>query len=193
MEYRHIVGLVSVILQIGCLLPYYLKIFKREIHPHIFTWFLWGLMSGITLTVQLYEHAGAGAWLSAVNTIECLSISVLSFWFGKRHIAKSDWVCLIAALMSIPAWLLTDNPFWSVLIVCGINLLGSLPTFRKSWVHPKDDYALTFFLGAVASFLSVVALQQFTFTSALYPLFIGTSNLILVVLITWRGQSLRSA
>jgi hypothetical protein len=188
MDYRHIVGLLSVILQISCLLPYFIKIFQRVIHPHIFTWFLWSLLSGITLAVQLYEHAGAGAWLSAVNTIECLSVAVLAFWFGKRHIAKTDWFCLTGALMAIPVWLLTNNPFWSVLIVCGINLLGCLPTFRKSWHHPKDDYAMTFFLGGVSSLLSVIALEHFTLTTALYPLWIMISNFTLVLLILARSK-----
>jgi len=186
MDYHHIFGAFSITLQFLCLVPYFAGIFKKMVKPHGFTWLLWGTLSGITLAVQLNEGAGAGAWLSASNLILDLAIAVLAFHFGTFTIARSDWAVLITALLAIPLWLLTDNPLWSVLIVCGINLLGCYPTFRKSWSKPQDEFSMTFLLGGVSALLSIVALDNLHVTNFLYPLVIGISNLSLVTMIWYR-------
>ena len=188
MDIHEIFGAASVLLQFTCLVPYFIGIFQKRIKPHGFTWMLWALLSGITFAVQLHQHAGAGAWLSAINMTVDACIAILAFRYGTFTIARSDWMVLVLALMAIPLWLLTANPLWSVLIVCGINILASWPTFRKSWYRPQDEFTLTFFLGGIAAFLSIAALHYMAITTWLYPTVIGVSNMALVTLILYRRR-----
>ena len=186
MDYRSVLGIVSVILQICCILPYFVGIFKGRIKPHGFTWFLWGTLCGISLCVQLYEKAGAGAWLSMINTVAPLSVAALAFRYGTFTATRSDWVVLVIALLALPLWVFTQNPLWSVLIVCGINILATIPTLRKTWLKPHEEYPFTFFVGGIAAFLSIAAMDHLRVTVFLYPLVIAVSNMILVALILYR-------
>lgn len=192
MAYREILGTVSVLLQFSCLVPYFIGIFRKRIKPHGFTWLLWSLLSGITLFIQIDQQAGAGAWLTAINMLLDGLIALLAFWYGTFTVTRSDRATFLVALLAIPLWLATDTPLWSVLIVCGINVLASWPTFRKSWHKPREEFLWTFLLGGVSAFLSIAALPGLRATVMLYPLVIGVSNLALVGMIIWRRRSVKN-
>lgn len=188
MDYRHVIGAIAIIIQLVCIIPYFIGLFNKKIKPHGFTWLLWGSLSAITFVIQLYESAGAGAWLTGVNAAIPLMVACLAFRYGTFTITRSDWAVSAVALMAIPLWVLTENGLWSVIIVSCINILASWPTFRKTWSKPFDEFPLTFFLGGFSVLLSIAALENRNVTTFLYPLIVGLSNLSLVGIILYRRK-----
>lgn len=192
MSRYEIFGTAAIVLQFVCLIPYFIGIFKGRVKPHGFSWMLWGLLSGISFAIQLYEEAGAGAWLLGTNIVLSFSVALLAFRFGTFRITRADWVAFAIALTAIPLWILTQNPVWSLLIACGINVMAGLPTYMKAWRLPRDEYVPTFFLGGCAAFLSIAALDNLQLTTWLYPFVIGCSNMLLVSIILWRRKSVNN-
>lgn len=183
---KEILSLIGVALSIYGLIPYYRGIFARTAKPHVFTWLIFALVTGIATAVQLSEDAGAGTWILATNAFLCLTITILALKFGEKDIRRSDWVALFAALAAIPVWIAMDDPLWAVLIIIIIELSAYLPTIRKSWNKPYEEVMQTWFIGVITFLISVIALDQINFTTAAYPLFIAFLNLSLVMILAGR-------
>jgi hypothetical protein len=104
-------------------------------------------------------------------------------------IFRGDCIFFALGIFTIPLWLITKTPIWSVTIAALINGLAFLPTLRKSWHRPYDEAAQTFFIGGVASTLGIIAQQHRTFSTVLYPGWTGLSDFIFVVVLILRRKA----
>ncbi len=169
MSVKEWLSLLGMFLAIYCLVPYYKGIFARTNKPHIYSWTIFAIVTGIATAVQFTEDAGPGKWVMALNTLMCLTIVLLSLRYGEKDIRRSDKVALTLALLAIPVWLLTNNPLWAVLMAMGIEVFACYPTLRKSWSKPYEEVAQTWFLSSCMFAVSVMALEQVSFVTAAYP------------------------
>ncbi|PZP56039.1 MAG: hypothetical protein DI586_04910, partial [Micavibrio aeruginosavorus] len=55
-----------------------------------------------------------------------------------KYITRSDWLFLSASVFTIPVWLLTRNPQIALLWLLVIELLATVPTFRKAYALPNE-------------------------------------------------------
>ena len=83
------------------------------------------------------------------------------------NVARVDWYFFIAALVSIPLWLITNTPHYSVLLVTLIDVLAFVPTFRKSWRRPNKSSVFTFALGSLKFLLGIATLPEQSIISSL--------------------------
>ena len=120
-------------------IPYLLQTIKGTNKPHIFTWIIWTLLTFIAAAVQYVGNAGPGAWVTGVTGLICVVITIFTFKNGEKHITRSDWVMFIAGLITIPLWLLTNSPLWSIILITTIDCSAFYPTFRKSWHKPHEE------------------------------------------------------
>lgn len=192
MSIKEIISIIAMILAVYCLFPYYVAILKRKAKPHIFTWVIFGLITGIAAAIQFAEGGGPGAWVVALNGCLCMTVVLLSLKYGEKRITRGDWVAFIIALGAIPIWLLSNNPTLAVLILLGIEIFAYYPTVRKSWMKPHEEVVQTWLLSSLTFFLSVVALEEFMFTTAAYPAFVSMVNFMMVVMLLTRRR-LRAA
>jgi len=188
MPVKELLSLLGMFLAIYCLIPYYKGIFARTNKPHIYTWAIFTIIAGIAAAVQFAEDAGPGKWVMALNTFMCLTIVLLSLRYGEKDIRRSDGVSLALALTIIPVWLLTNNPLWAVLMAMGIELFACYPTLRKSWSKPHEEVAQTWFLSSFMFIVSVMALEQISFVTAAYPLFVAMINFLVFFILLWRRR-----
>ena len=181
-------GIVAAVFGICAYIPYIRAVIKGRTRPHVFSWFLWCLMSAIVFFAQVSAGAGAGAWVTASIAVLCAVIFALALRQGETSITLSDRISLIAALAAIPLWLLTKDPLWSVILLCVIYVLAFYPTIRKSWLRPHQETILSFALGTVRSVLNLLALQTVNLTTSLYPLVNLLTCVLFVVLVLWRRK-----
>lgn len=192
MIYQQILGAFAAGLHLYSFLPYFSGIFKRTVKPHAFTWLIWSLLSGITFAAQIVEHAGAGAWLTGVNSLACLITAMLAFKFGTKSITRSDWFALSCGLMAIPVWKMTHDPLWSVIIVCVIDAIAFWPTARKSWHAPFDEALQAYWISGLAALISIAAMEEMTLVSILYPVCISVLNFSFVVMDVMRRRFVKN-
>lgn len=189
---KELIGWISVGVTILSVVPYYYFVCKHTIKPHAFSWFIWGVLTAIGFTAQMTEGAGAGAWATGVVSIACLGIAALALKYGERNITRSDWVCFIAAIAAIPLWVITDDPLGSVILISVIDVLGYIPTIRKSYHKPYEELMFTHVTGTLKYVFALLAMENWTLTTWLYPAAICSANVVLVALLLWRRQGFKN-
>ena len=169
---------------------YFRDIFRGITKPHIFTWIVWTLLTGLTSLIQFSEGGGAGAWVAGVESLSCLGVAVLAYSRGEKDITLTDWICFGGALLAIGVWLLADQPLTAVLLVISADALGFAPTFRKSYNKPHEETVSMYTLSASHWIFSIIALQALTLTTVLYPAVISLLDITLVATLLLRRKQL---
>lgn len=191
-EIQRLFGILAVALYLYSFYPYFMGMFRRKVRPHLFTWLVWAIVSTIAYGVQYMEGAGAGAWLTGVNALICFVVAVCAFCLGRQQgkfdITRVDWLFLGMALAAIPVWLLMDQPLMVVIWVSLIDGLAFGPTFRKTWVKPREESVATFLWSGISAFLSILAMESSTVITVTYPTFMLISNMMLVSVILGRRR-----
>ena len=108
---------------------------------------------------------------------------------GKKDIAKSDTVFFILSFIALFLWLILSKPVLSVILVSSIDMLGFVPTIRKSWNKPYSETLFSYELNFFRHGLSVLALQQYSIVTWLYPVtWVVANGLFSIMLIIRRKQ-----
>lgn len=186
-----IAALIASIISIVSLIPYIKDIISKQTKPHIFTWFVWTLMTGIFFFAQLSDGAGIGALTSGITTILCIIILVLSFKQGDKMIVKSDWLSFVLSLIALLAWALTKSPFYSVIFITISDIIAYIPTVRKSFKEPYSETLSTHLLSGVKHFINVFSLQNITFISSFYTICLIFINFIFVTFLIIRRKAVK--
>lgn len=189
---KDIIGGIAVALGLGSNLLYIWQVLRREVKPHIFSWFLWGVLGFISFAAQHVEKAGPGSWALGVSATCCFLITAASFFHGEKNITRGDWACLLFGLTAIPVWMATKNPLWAVVIAAIIDAVAFYPTMRKSWQDPHAEGITAFFIYGLQMMLALAALETFNLTTALYPAVIVVLNMSLVATLLYRRQQVRA-
>ena len=175
-EPHFIFGALSVAMMVCSRAGYFTAIFRGKTRPHVFSWLIWGTISGIGFAAQAAEGAGPGSWARGFGSATCFLLALLSCFKGEKEITRADWITLSVALSAIPLWVLTKTPFWSVLIVCFIDTIGYLPTVRKSRLKPREELAVSYLFSCLGAAFSLLAIKVYTPSTWLYPLVLTFSN-----------------
>ncbi len=107
-------------------------------------------------------------------------------------ITKTDWVFFAIGVWSIPLWYFTSDPLWAVVVLTFIDLVGFIPTFKKSYSRPFDEQIGFFIIMTVRNFISIAALQNYSMTTVLFPAAVGVAALVFVLMVIIQRRRLRS-
>ena len=131
----HILGISAVAVGLVSYVPYLWGMYQGKVRPHAFTWFLWGLLTAVAFAAQLSDGAGPGSWITGVTAVVSLGVAAAALHQSRfSNVAHVDWYFFIAALLSIPLWLITDTPLYSVLLVTLIDVW----LFSQHFANPGE-------------------------------------------------------
>ncbi len=187
--YKEAVSVLAILLTFIAFIPYIRSIHRGETKPHAFTWIIWASVTFIVFLAQLADKGGAGAWPIGISGLITLYVAFLAY--QKKSdivITKKDWVFLIAAMSALPFWFFTDNPLWAVVILTAVDLTGFAPTFRKTWHHPYEEQLIFYFLMASRNTLSIIALENYSLTTLLFPAATALACILLILTALKRRQ-----
>lgn len=173
---------------------YIFSIYKGKTRPHPFSWFIWGLLTGIAFFAQLSDGGGIGTMITALSTI--ISFFIAGIGYIKREyitISRSDQWAFALSLLAIPLWYFTDTALWSIILITLIDTVGFYPTYRKSWHHPEQESSLSFALGGAKHFFTIMALENISVITVLFPFSLVLTNFGLIILIFLRKKLLTKA
>jgi len=194
MTFHEILGAAAIITGLYGYVPYVRGMMKVEVHPHMFSWFIWGLITWIAFAAQVSDGAGAGSWIMCVTGVFCLGIAAVAFKSGERDITRSDWGFFGLSLAAIPLWVMTNNPLWSVILISLIDVLAMMPTVRKSWSRPWSESIEAYAVAGLKFMLSIFALENISLVTALYPaVVVGVNALFCAMLVVRRRGIARPA
>ena len=186
---KAVLGVVAILLGLLSYIPYIISIHKGQTKPHAFSWLVWGLLMMIGFSAQIYDGGGAGAWVTGFSGLVSLYVAWKAWCIRtKNTITRSDWCMLIATLLAIPLWLLTQNPLWSVLLISVIDVAGFYPTFRKAYNLPNEEYTPSYNIGTAKHLISIAALQNYSVITAFYPAVLAAANIVFVLFVYIRRR-----
>ena len=190
--HKEILSAIAIALTFIAFLPYIRSIFQGQIKPHVFSWVIWGTTTFVVFLAQLKDNGGVGAWPIGVSGIITLFVAFLAFM--KRSditITGLDCLFFISALSSLPFWYFTSDPLWAVVILTTVDLFGFGPTIRKAYAKPHSESITFFALFMIRNIIVVLALENYSITTVLFPVVIATACLLLIVMIFFRRRVLK--
>lgn len=190
---KSLLGFASIGVQFVGYAPYFRDLYRGTTKPHVFSWFIWGLLQAIAFTAQIMSGGGAGAWQVGTGAVLCFIVAGIALFAGEKNITKTDWACFIGALLGVLAWISTSNPVWAVLIVSAVDTLGFIPTFRKAYMKPHEETAFVFAMATVACVLSLFALESYSVTTWFYLATLVVTNGSFVVYLVIRRAQLKGS
>jgi hypothetical protein len=190
------IDLKIVLVIVGVFLTFFVYVFYiRDIlagrtKPHVFSWLVWSITTGIIYALQVSAGAGSGSYITLALLAIVLLVFCLSLKNGKKVIKKIDVVFLCLALLSVPLWLVVHQPVLSIILLCAIDLFGFMPTIRKSW---NDPYSETLSLYVITVFrygLGFFALAEYNIVTWLFPITWVFGNAVFATILIIRRKRL---
>lgn len=188
MEYRAVISAVVIAMTFAGYIPYVWDIFRGKTKPHAFTWFTVSLTALVAYALQVLGGAGVGAWPMLVVFLICVVVFVLSLWRGTRNITKLDTLFLCLSLIALYLWLVIEQPIWSILLITASEILGYIPTIRKSWAEPYSETLSLYQISTFRHGLVILALQKINILTAPYPAAWALTNLAIAVILMARRK-----
>lgn len=185
-DIKNVVGIVATILVFLGYIPYFRDIVKRKTKPHLYSWFIGGFVAIIIFALQVSGGAGIGSLVTLAAGIMCLLVIVLGVIYKSNiEIVWIDTVFLILAFVALGLWLVAKQPVISAVLSTVIEVLGFMPTVRKSWNKPFTETLQSYYLNTFRFSFALLALQTYTIVTMIYPitwaLFNGFFSLMLVI------------
>jgi len=182
------ISVIAVLLTFVGYFPYIRDTLKEKTTPHIYTWFIWALVTAIAFGLQVQAGAGVGSWVTLAVVIACFSVFILGMRNGKKDITKLDTLFLILSFIALFLWLIAKQPVLSVILVSITDMLGFAPTIRKSWNKPNSETLFLYSLNTFRHGLSILALQQYSIVTWLYPVTWTLANGLFSVMLIVRRK-----
>lgn len=171
--------------------PYIRGVLRGGIRPHMFSWVVWGTATLLVFIAQVQAGAGVGAWSAGVSAALTLGIAVLA-WRQRSDlvVTRLDWAFFLVAMSSLPLWYFTADPTAAIVLLTAVILLGYGPTLRKIHHHPNSESILFFAAFVLRNVLVVLAMEQWTLATLLFPCAVSVAGLIVITAIVTRRRTL---
>jgi hypothetical protein len=190
MHHAALLGKLAGFVSLLALIPYIRSILKGKTKPNRASWFIWAVVSTVLLASYHYSGATTTIWLAATFALIPIIISIFSIKYGVGGYEKLDIVCLVGAVTGLILWKLTSNPQTALYLNIAMDVLGFLPTIKKSYLQPETENTTAWLIALVANIVNVLALTTWQFKIAFYPIYLLFMNFIVALLVTGRLQRL---
>lgn len=188
---KNIIGIVAIVLTFIGYAPYFRDLLKGKTKPHIFSWFIWTIVTSIIYALQVSAGAGFGSLVTLAVAIISLLIFILGFKNGNKNIKKIDIVFLVLALLAIPLWLVIKQPVLSIILLSTIDMLGFAPTVRKSWDNPYSETLSLYTITTFRHGLSIIALAHYNIVTLLFPATWVIANALFSIMLIVRRRKIK--
>ena len=190
LSYQDICGAVALIMSFIGTSIYIRSILKGQTKPHLYTWIIFTLLTGIAFFAQISDNAGPAAWVMGGNAALCFLIVILCLKYGHKNKTTFDKVALSFSMMSILPWLITKDPLLSVIMISLIDSAAMLPTLRKSWNFPEQENLSNYLIQNLKNIITLFALTHVSLTNSLYIISIILVNTSLIGVCVFRRRVL---
>jgi hypothetical protein len=125
-----------------------------------------------------------GIWSTGVSGVITIGIAILAVRRqGDIHISRLDWVFLAMALAAIPIWVWNSDPMWAVVILTLVDVLGFLPTIRKSYHAPHQENVTMYWVLLFRNLIAIGALETYSITTVIFPAAMSAAIGVLILII----------
>lgn len=165
--------------------PYINDILKKRVKPHILSWLGWGFITAIGALAMMAEGSTWAVALIFANTVMCLIIafSAMANKTGVWSTGRQDYVFFGAGLLGIVLWQTLDMPILALIFAILADLAFGIPTIIKTFKDPTTETPFPWAMSIVAEIFGLLALSNFYFYEAAYPVYLFIFDIIVFLLI----------
>jgi hypothetical protein len=185
MELKAIFGILSSALVLIGGVPYLRDIYKRNAHPHVLSWTGWAFITGLGGFAML---AGGSHWAVAIlfaNTILCMTIAGYSIIKGVGVWSTTiyDYIFFGIGIIGLILWQVLDLPILALVCAIFADFCFGFPTIVKTYKDPLSETSFVWLTAALSGFCSLLAVQNFSFIEAGYPIYLCIYDTIVLLLV----------
>jgi hypothetical protein len=192
MDLSRVLGQVAGLISLLGFIPYIVEILRGTTRPNRATWWIWTVVGAMLCASYYASGARHSIWVPLSYTVGPFITALLSLKYGEGGFDRFDRTCLAVALLSLVAWWLIRAPLLALAMNIGVDLMGALPTLRKSYHAPEEESFLSWGIFFVANALNVCAIGMWSPATAVYPIYLVALSGFLVALLS-RQRLLRVA
>jgi hypothetical protein len=185
-DIKLILGIIASILALAYAVPYIIDIIKGKTQPHLYSWFVWTLLQVVGSFAHFSHGGGYGSWSLAVGAFCCFVIFLLSFKYGTKNITRFDFICLTLSILTIFLYFGIQNAILAVIAIVIVDCIAFLPTMRKGYEEPYTETVSAFQILALSNFISLFALQTYSFITVFYTLVLLFTNTFMILILLYR-------
>ncbi|MCL2280375.1 hypothetical protein FWC31_00590 [Candidatus Saccharibacteria bacterium] len=190
-DFRDIFGVLTIVLSALGYIPVIAQTIKGKLKPHPVTWTVSTLTGGAKALILLFNKAGPGAWSPLFSTVCCLVLSIVAFFKYQKtlRITRRDILFLFLAISAVVLWLISrDLAIISVILLVASNIFGFVPTFTKTWKHPRSESLYGWTMSILGAVLGIMATVHLDFVN-LFPKSVYTVlNCMMIFIIIFRRR-----
>jgi len=186
-------GLLAGIIGFLAFVPYILDTLNHRTKPNKATWIIWAVLGMIIAASYWSAGARDTAWTPIAYAIGIVAVAALSLRFGERGWTALDRACLAGAGFGLALWWITNEPVFALYLTTAVDAIGAIPTISKAYSKPETESRAAWALFLVANSLNLLAINEWTMTIALYPIYVFILSLAMVMLILFFGRRPNSA
>lgn len=180
---KDFLAIIGASIMLFATVPYIIDIVKRKTKPNIVTWLTWTLLISIGAAALFASHQPNSALLLVGDAIATFAVVLFGLKYGIAKLDVFDVLCQIGAMVGLVLWLIFNSPMIAIVSTIAIDLIGTVPTFRHSWRKPDEETLITFALGVIATFLTLLSISHYSVTAWIYPAYLLLSNALIAILI----------
>lgn len=199
-SYSLLIGIIAGILSAIAWLIYNIGILKKETRPNRATWSILTFL-GILILFSYYDGgARETIWVTLAYVFGPMITAILAiFYYGEGGWTSFDKKCLLAVSVCFVVWLISRFYFPQITLVVllaslTIDLIGLMPTIKKSWNEPKFENPPAWFFESASSLLNLLAVTTWALTLEsvsiwIYPVYLSLINIVITTILFTRRQS----
>lgn len=177
---KELLGGVTIFLSLVGYIPYIRDVIKGKTKPHAFSWVVWTLITFIVGFAQLAAGSGWGAVHNLVTGFVGAIILVYALKNKDKDIKRVDVVLFVLALLSIPLWVVTEDPLYSIILITIIDIFAFVPTLRKTWNAPHSETLISYVIAGLKYCIALVAISTYSLATLIYPVALIVMNASIV-------------
>jgi len=187
-----IFSIISTIIYLIGVIPYWKDVLKWRTTPHPFSFGVWAVANFFNSYVLLINEQYYALVPSLfMSCIALMSLVVGIFRFDKIRINWFDWLCLILSISLFILYFASENILLTIIFSIFIDLVAFLPTFKKWWMQPWTESILMYSLAGVNQIFTLLSMVQANSDSQLFWIYIFISNTFYFLMVFFRRWYLK--
>ena len=162
---------------------YIASIFKGKTKPSRSTFWIWTLVQGMTAASYAASGGEYAIALSVAYAAMFLFIAILSVPYGSGRWSRFDTYACLGALVSASVWVITQSSSTALVFLLATDLIGALPTIKKSHLCPTEEHRWAWCLTLVAIITNMFSVQHWSGADIAYSAYIFAVNAVIVMLV----------
>ena len=176
MTIQHIIGIASGVVAFGSYFFYIPAILKGETKPNRASWWIWGTVGALIVVSYYASGARETIWVPVSEAVGPAVIALLSVRFGEGGWTRLDRWCLFGAGIGTFFWWITSSAAVGLVLYLFTDLMAIVPTIKKTLHRPENENKTAWGLTFSGQLLNLFAVERWTFSILLYPLYMIFTN-----------------